>query len=607
MLQRAVLLTVAIVCAACSGGDAALAADTPFRASKDYDELTAAQKTAAKAEGKALFESKKIHTLRVCADPGNMPLSNAKGEGFQNKILEAVATKMGAGVSYFWRPYFERGITRQTFENNDCDILIDTPAVYDGVLTTTPIYRTTYVLAYRSDKGHAIKTLDDPKLATMRIGVYQTSGIREVLKRRGLSTNIVLQTVSRNGDLIPEQQPGYQIQQVVDGALDAAAVWGPFAGWHKVAKGAPLEVIPLNLMEDEVQLEFDLALGVRPTSAVLKFALDYALEAARGDIEGILKSYGVPLVACSRCVVPGDLPAHGTYTKPMEAKAQPAVKVAPDQLVTQERVEGWLADGADVQLELSNAVLAGDEARIRFLIGKGADVNAQDQQGYAPIQTAARNRSDRLIGVLSDLKADVNAPDRDGLTALMHAANRNHAPTIKALVERGANVEIALPGGYTPLSLAIEEARFLSAKALIEAGADVSKPVGKDRLTPLMLAASHMVVGEAAREIERRQGLRSTDIAAAIVARKADVNAQSATGLTALMVAAARGNLPMLGLLLDAGADPALKLANGKTAVELARDNLNPEAVKSIELFEAALRGAGAPAAAEPAVRKERM
>lgn len=603
VLLRAVLSAAVATIAVLLGGTAAFAADTPFRASKEYDELTAAQKTAAKAEGKALFDGKKIGTLRVCADPGNMPLSNGKGEGFQNKILDAVAAKMGAGVSYFWRPYFERGITRQTFENNDCDILIDMPAVYDGVLTTNPIYRTTYVLAYRSDKGHAIASLDDPKLASMRIGVYQTSGIREVLKRRGLSTNIVLQTVSRNGDLIPEQQPAYQVQQVIDGALDAAAVWGPFAGWHKAAKGAPLEIVPLNLMEDETQLEFDLALGVRPTSAVLKFALDYALEAARHDIARILNEFGVPLVQCSRCVVQGDLPAHGTYTKPLEAKPVSEFKASADQIVTQDRVESWLADGADLQQELSNAVLAADEKRILFLVGKGADVNAQDQQGYAAIQTAARNKQDRLIGVLAGLKADINAPDRDGLTALMHAANRNHAPTIKALVERGANVEIALPGGYTPLSMAIEEARFQAAKALIEAGADVSKAVGKDRLTPLMLAASHMVVGEAAREIERRQGLRSTDIATAIIARKADVNAQTVTGMTALMIAAARGNLPMLGLLLDAGADPALKMENGKTAIELARDNLNPEAVKSIELFEAALRDGGT----APAERKERM
>lgn len=582
----------ALLASALAGAIAPFTEAAPTRASKEFDELTAAEKTSARAEGKAIFEGKKLQLLRVCADPGNMPFSNNLQEGFQNKILDAIGRAMGAGVVYFWRPYFERGITRQTFENNDCDILVDMPSVYDGVLTTTPIYRTTYALTYRSDRGLDIKSLDDPQLKALKIGVYQTSAIREVLKRRGLSTNVVLHTVSRNGDLIPEQQPAYQVQQVVDGTIDAAAVWGPFAGWFKVMKKEPLDVVPLNMMEDEVPLEFELSLGVRPTSAVLKYTLDFALEAARGEIETILREFGVPLVQCSRCVVQGDLPAHGTYVKPLGPSASDAPKVepSPDQLVTQERLEDWLADGSDIQQELANAVLATDETRIRFLVSKGGDVNKLDAQGCAAIHTAALNRADRIIPLLVDLKADVNVPDSDGLTALMHAANRNHPPTIKALIEHGAEIDSTLPGGYTPLALAIEEARFQAAMALIELGADAARPVGKEGLTPIMLAASHLVVGEAAREIERRQRLRSTDLATALIARGADVNAQTTAGLTALMIAAARGNLPMLGLLFEAGADPSLSNADGKKAIDLASDNLNPEAVKSIELFEESMR-----------------
>ena len=58
--------------------------------------------------------------LRVCADPGNMPLSSAKGEGFQNKIIETLARAMDTKVTYFWRPYLERGLTRETFANDEC-------------------------------------------------------------------------------------------------------------------------------------------------------------------------------------------------------------------------------------------------------------------------------------------------------------------------------------------------------------------------------------------------------------------------------------------------------------------------------------------------------
>src|SRR5690606_32782342 len=285
----------------------------------------------------------------------------------------------GARVVNFWRPYLERGITRQTFETDDCDVLMDIPAVYEGVLTTLPVYRTTYVLAWRNGRGLDISGLDDPKLSDLTIGVYQTSAIREALKRRGHTANVELHTVSHNGDLIPEQQPSYQVQHVLDGDIDVAAVWGPFAGWYSVMKGEPLSVLPVNLMDDDVPLEFDLALGVRPTNAVLKYALEFALDADRQEIEKILRDFGVPLVHCSRCVVSGDLPAHGSYTKPFDVMVAPRSTPSADQSVDRERLEAWLAKGADVQREFANAVLASDEDRIRFLVENGADVNKLDK------------------------------------------------------------------------------------------------------------------------------------------------------------------------------------------------------------------------------------
>jgi ankyrin repeat protein len=503
--------------------------------------------------------------------------------------MAVLAKAMGTQVINFWRPYLERGMTRQTFETNDCDVLVDMPTVYGGVLTTNPVHRTTYVLVWKNDRGLDISGLDDPKLKDLKIGVYQTSAIREVLKRRGLSTNVVIHTVSHNGDLLPEQQPTYQVQQVVDGRLDVAAVWGPFAGWFRTMKGAPVAVLPVNLMEDEVPLEFDLSLGVRPTNVVLKYALDYALDASRTEIEKILRDYGVPLVKCSKCVVPGDLPAHGSYTKPFEISQGQKVEASPDQRVTRERLEAWLAEGADVQGELANAVLASDAERIRFLIEKGADINKHDAQGYGALQAAARNRNDKIIPLLIELKADVNGRDNDGFTALIHAAERNHVPSIKALVTAGADIEKAVDGGFGPLSLAIESNKFLAAKSLIELGASVNAVAGTDRVTPLMVSASQLAVGEAAKEIERRQGLRSTDIATALIERGADVNAVNAQGVTPLMIASARGNLPMIGLLLEAGADPTTTSKAGKTAIDIARDNLNEDAVKSIELFKATI------------------
>ncbi len=107
--------------------------------------------------------------------PATCALSNDRLEGFQNKIAATVGRKMGTDIS-FWRPYLERGLTRDTFDNNECQVLIDMPSDYSSILTTTPIYRSAYVLAYRNDKGLEIKDLDDPKLKTLKIGVFQHFG-----------------------------------------------------------------------------------------------------------------------------------------------------------------------------------------------------------------------------------------------------------------------------------------------------------------------------------------------------------------------------------------------------------------------------------------------
>ncbi len=148
---------------------------------KDYDELTSAEKTAARRAGKEVFEKKTLGKLNVCADPGNMPLSDINRNGYQNKIAEVIAKALGADLVYFWRPYLERGLTRETFETNVCDVLLDLPADYGLALTTFPIYRTTYVFAYRNDRGFDFKGFDDPALKSLKIGVFQTSGVREVL------------------------------------------------------------------------------------------------------------------------------------------------------------------------------------------------------------------------------------------------------------------------------------------------------------------------------------------------------------------------------------------------------------------------------------------
>ena len=588
MMVRTIGAAILVVMLGCG---AAIANDLrAYTKDKNFDDLTPAEHAAAKAEAR----HRKVPALRVCADPGNMPQSNNKAEGYQNKIIELLAADLGARVSYFWRPYHERGLTRETFQNDECDLLLDMPVALQSLLTTEPMYRTTYVLAYRNDRGYDFKTLDDPLLKKLRVGVFQHSGIREVLERRGVKNNLALHVITYDTDLIEEHQPWKQVQKVVDGELDVAAVWGPFAGWLQKMKGAPLTVQPVNMMDDKVPLEFDLAIGMRPNNVLLKYMLDWAMSRKAKEIEAVLIAYGVPLVRCSKCAADGEIPSNGAiYSRLRNSTQDRYLKQAEDmpltsdatsdQVVTLDRMKDWLAEGADPQAELSNAVIANAPERIAFLLQHGADINGRDNQGYAPLHHAARSRMSPMVNELVKLGADINARDGDGFTPLLHAINRNHVPTISALIADKANMELATTQDIRPLTWAIGDGKYFAAKALIDLGADVDSVSGKEEVTPLMVTATQISAQSRTGHIV--QGPAPTEIAEALIAKGAKVDHRSKEGVTALMVAAGHNNAPLIGLLANAGADPALKSNEGLTALEIAERARNETAIGTLKFL----------------------
>ena len=551
---------------------------------KTYEELTPGEHIAIRAAAKATYKAKKFNTLNVCADPGNMPLSNIQREGFQNKLAEILADATGAKIKYHWQPLIDRGLTRSVFDEQLCDVMFDIPTTFDRLLTTEPIYKTPYVLVYRNDKGLKLTGLDDPKLKDLTIGVFQTSGVRQALAKRGIIDNVKLQLQTHDGDLVPENQPWYVVQKMLDGELDVASVYGPFAGWVKTMKNEPIDIVPINLDDDMVPMEFEMSLGVRKTDAFLKYLLEWAMEDKAEEIEALMKEYGVPLVQCSRCYVPGDLPAHGSYIKLADRKFEARPELAsPDQVVTQEKLESWLEEGADPNQELSNALLSADVDRIKFLVSKGADVNKPDLQGWTPLTAAARQRKDKTIDLLVELGADPNKANANGLTPLAAALMRDHVPSIKALIEHGADVEVPGQEDFRPLALALAEQKYEAAKALMSGGADVSFASGTQGLTPLMIVAAQ--TGPAEGSIFLPGSVRPTDIAKALIDAGADIDAQAKNGMTALMIAAANNSAPMIGLLMAAGADPDVKNAQGQTAIDVANLNDNKEASQAIRVL----------------------
>jgi quinoprotein dehydrogenase-associated probable ABC transporter substrate-binding protein len=578
-----------VLMGALTGLSAARAAEQPMAAQPaaqasgsgiDFEDMSQQEKDAAKAAAR----SRKLDLLRVCADPGNMPFSNEKGEGFENKIAELIAAQMGARVTYAWRPTFERGLTRQPMTDlNVCDVMIGVPADYEALLTTTPIYRSTYVFAYLKSKGYDIKNLSDPVLQKARIGVYETSGLRNALATHGVKSNIFVMGTAHDADLVPEHQPWHQVEQVVNGELDIAAVWGPFAGWVKETQHAPLVLKPTNLMDDSVPMEFSVAVGVRKYDAVMKYAIEDAMEAKKQEIANILAAYGVPLVQCSECVISGNIPAHGDYilTQPGDESEGPIRRT----IIAKAQIEKWLQAGSDVNEELHNAVLSADLERVKFLLGKkGADINQKGNDGEAPLHLAVTNGDIEMVTLLLDRKADINARDGDGYPPLALAAARNKTQVVKLLTMRGADLEEPIPGGYTPLFVAIGEGKYAAANALIDAGAKTAVAEGPQHFTLLMALATE-------RPPERRitqvtQGIGPVDIAQILVARGAPVNAVSTKGVTALMVAAAHDNSAMIGVLMRAGANADVKSEEGQTALDIASQNGNDSATRTLQLFQ---------------------
>ncbi|HEX3983053.1 MAG TPA: ankyrin repeat domain-containing protein, partial [Acidisoma sp.] len=512
---------------------------------------------------------------------GNMPLSDRAQEGYENKILDVLAKAMGARLSYFWRSY-DGDIVSQAFGAADeCDILIDMPDHDDDLLSTMPIYRTSYVLVWRTNENLTIKSLDDARLKRLRVGVFQISALREALSNHGIRTNVQPWPVASDTEWVPAHQPWHQVEEVVDGRLDVAAAWGPMAGWMKTIKGAPVTIQPTNLMDSSVPMEFSLGLGVPKQDVVLKFALDDALRKNRVEIEGVLRKYGVPLVQCPDCVVPGDLPAHGSYM--MQSPAQ-TENVATHWSVSRAQLDEWLAHGSSVNKEFVDAVIANDVDRVGYLLGKRANVNGRSNLGETALTTAARAGCIEMMQLLVKHGARVNEPDGDGLTPLMGAVQRDQAPAIKFLLAHGAGIEMGAPRGFTPLSLAIEEQQFDAAYVLIEAGADVNAAASTHRLTPLMVVASELPP-ESDSLVRILQQHGPMEIARGLLAHKAKLDTVDADGVTALMIAAAHDNSQMIALLVQAGANPHLKSAAGETARDIAVRNDNLGAVRILDLL----------------------
>jgi mxaJ protein len=236
--------------------------------------------------------------VRVCADPDNLPLSNQKGEGFEQKIAELVAKEWNAKLEYAWWPV-RRGFFSRALNGRYCDVAIQAPAGLDMAGVTEPYYRSGYVFLTRKDSGLEIKSLADPRLKKLRIGVNLLHSDAEntppamALSRYGVVGNLI----GYSTFYTDKDRPEDIVNAVAKKEVDVAIVWGPLAGYFARLSKVPLNLVPLAERDSlsDFPFRFNIAMGVRRRDRALRDSLNAVIERKGPEIQAILKSYGVPL------------------------------------------------------------------------------------------------------------------------------------------------------------------------------------------------------------------------------------------------------------------------------------------------------------------------
>jgi quinoprotein dehydrogenase-associated probable ABC transporter substrate-binding protein len=237
-------------------------------------------------------------TIRVCADPDNMPLSNQRGEGFEQKIAELVAKEWNAKIEYAWWPV-RRGFFARALNGRYCDIAIQAPAEFDMAGVTKPYFRSGYVFITRKDRGLDIKSLADPRLKRLKIGVNILNSDAEntppamALSRYGVVGNLTGYPTFYTDSIRPEDI----VTAVARKEVDVAIAWGPLAGYFAAKSPVPLLLQPLEERDSltDFPFRFSIGMGVRRRDRALRDSLQTVLDKRAPQIQAILKEYNVPL------------------------------------------------------------------------------------------------------------------------------------------------------------------------------------------------------------------------------------------------------------------------------------------------------------------------
>lgn len=232
--------------------------------------------------------------LRVCADPRNMPFSNEKGEGFENKLADLFADKLQKKLDYAFYPQ-ATGFVRMTLGAHRCDVIMGFPQGDDLVQGTNPYYRTAYAIVAKPGSGlEEVTTLADARLKGKHIGI-----VAGTPPATNMAVNGLMATAKPYPLMIDtrvDSSAEAMINDLNSGTIDAGILWGPMAGFYAKKATPALHVTPLVKETTGPKLIYRVGMGVRGADQNWKRQLNRLIAENQPAINKILLDFGVPLL-----------------------------------------------------------------------------------------------------------------------------------------------------------------------------------------------------------------------------------------------------------------------------------------------------------------------
>ena len=237
-------------------------------------------------------------TLRICADPNNLPYSNQNNEGYENKIADLFAKKLGnIPVIYSWYP-MTSGFVRRTLDAKTCDLIVTFPAIHEFVQNSNPFYNSSYAFMSLEERNINIKTLSDPQIKEKKykIGIIHATPPSSYVVKYKLFDQVKFYRQAADPR---KQKPWVDVtNDLVDGKIDIGILWGPYAGYEAKKAKKPIKIVPLTKEEitSRGKLVYRFTMGIRRNEPEWEKTINNLIKDNQEEINQILRGYGVPLL-----------------------------------------------------------------------------------------------------------------------------------------------------------------------------------------------------------------------------------------------------------------------------------------------------------------------